>query len=142
MGTLPDYEKFWGVWSKLTCLSKRYKSIFKGVKRYLMAEQRCTTIISVAAVALSTFSGISGSGLGGASLEAAIGHLKMGLGAVVRSFRDVVFTLGRVKVATCEVVSDSRAIREELVGLSRLADDQVFDMKGSVLDPRVISPFG
>ena len=110
-------------------------SIVEGVERRLMAERRCTAIIPVVAAALPFSSGVSGSGLGGlsgASLEAAIGHLEIGWGAVVGCLQDVVAVLSLVEVATCKVASNSQAIRKELVGLSRLVRDQVSNMQGSV----------
>ena len=109
MGTPPDHEESWGAWSELARLSKRYKSIVESVKRRLTAEQQRTAVVPVAATPSSFSSVTSGSslGLGGAFLEAAIGCLKTGLGAVVGSLWDVVSALGRVEVAAREVALNS-----------------------------------
>ena len=39
VGMLPDHEDCWSAWLELVCLSKRYKSIVKGMERRQTAER-------------------------------------------------------------------------------------------------------
>ena len=127
VGTPPDYEECRGAWSELVCLSKRNKSIVKGMEKRQTAEhQRGALVVS------SRPSFVSAGRMGGTggiiSFEVVIERLKGRLDAVVGGFCNVVTGLGYLKAATQRVISSGQAVWAELVRLLGIVQGRSEDL--------------
>ena len=106
VSTPPNHKECRDAWSELVCLSKRYKSIVKGMERRQTAERQRKALIVSSGPSFASMGGMGGmGGTGGiSSLKAVIECLKGCLNAVVGSFWDIVAAHGRLEAATQGVV--------------------------------------